>query len=89
MGKSHPEGVFARSNVARVRVVYRDSAGRRHDAPGTLGHVDKALIRRLGARSSVGVWVTFVPRSAGPRPWLQVVAYAGSGRVLSRERQRG
>jgi hypothetical protein len=80
---------FARSNVARVRVVYEDAAGRRHDAPVTLGHLDKSLVRRLGARSSVGVWVTFVPRSAGPRPWLQVVAYAGSGRVLSRERQRG
>ena len=35
------------------------------------------------------MWVTFVPRSAGRRPWLEVVAYDGEGRELSRERQRG
>jgi hypothetical protein len=65
---------FARSNVARVRVVYKDAAGRRHDAPVTLGHLDRSMV---------------VPRSAGPRPWLQVVAYDANGRVLSRVCQRG
>ena len=70
---------FARANVARVEVTYEDSDGRRHEAPVTLGHSDEGF----------GMWVTFGPRSAGRRPWLEVVAYDGQGRELSRERQRG
>ena len=70
---------FARAKVDRVEVIYEDSEGRRHEAPVTLGR----------AEGGFGMWVTFVPRSAGRRPWLEVVAYDAQGRELSRERQRG
>ena len=70
---------FARANVARVEVIYEDTEGRKHEAPVTLGRADEGF----------GMWVTFVPRSAGRRRRLEVVAYDRQGRELSRERQRG
>jgi hypothetical protein len=80
---------FARPQVARVRVLYEDDEGRSHEAPVTFARVDRSVSRRLGASADNGVWVTFVPRSAGARPGVTVIAYGEDGRELGRERQSG
>ena len=80
---------FARPSVARVEVLYEDERGSPRRAPVTFARIDGRLARHYRIDEPFGVWVTFVPRSAGRRPWLEVVAYAADGRLLGRERQRG
>jgi hypothetical protein len=75
---------YARGSVSRVRVVYRGRDGKRHEAPLKLARVRGANLERLDADEPFGFWVAFLPRSAGPRPTVQVIAYDDSGRLLSR-----
>jgi hypothetical protein len=72
---------FARTNVARVRVVYLDRDGGRHEAPVQLEQVGAAKLERFPGSNPFGFWVAFVPRSAGHRP-IEVTAYADDGKRL-------
>jgi hypothetical protein len=69
---------FARTNVARVRVAYRDRDGARHDAPVHLVQVTASMLRKIESSEPFGYWIAFVPRSAGHRP-IEVTAYAANG----------
>ena len=69
---------FARTNVDRVRVVYLDRDGSRHDAPVQLTQLTARKLERLEDSEPFGFWVAFVPRSAGHRP-LEVTAFAQNG----------
>jgi hypothetical protein len=72
---------FARPNVARVRVVYRDRAGARHEAPVKLVQVTPEELGAIEASEPFGRWIAFVPRSAGRAP-LEITAYDDAGRRL-------
>jgi hypothetical protein len=77
---------YARPSVSRVRVVYEGKDGRRHDAPIKLRQVRGEQLERIGGSEPAGFWLAFVPRSAG-RPTgttVEVIAYDGSGKILSR-----
>jgi hypothetical protein len=69
---------FARQRVHRVEVLYRDRRGRAHDAPVRLVQVTDALLGKIEVSEPFGLWIAFVPRSAGHRP-ITVTAYAGDG----------
>jgi hypothetical protein len=75
---------FARPSVSRVRVVYRTRDGERHDAPIKLKQVRGELAERIGAREPAGFWLAFIPRSAGKRPTVEVIAYDADGKIVSR-----
>jgi hypothetical protein len=75
---------YAREGVSRVRVVYRGRDGERRDAPVKLARLRGAILERLDANEPFGVWVAFLPRSAGERPMVEVIAYDDGRRVLSR-----
>jgi hypothetical protein len=75
---------FARPFVSRVRVIYRDKDGERHDAPVELTQVRGELAERIKADAPAGFWVAFLPRSTGKRPIVEVIAYDENGRVASR-----
>jgi hypothetical protein len=75
---------FARPAVSRVRVVYGGKDGERLDAPVQLRQVDADLAARIDARGPTGFWVAFIPRSAGRRPVVEVIAYDEDGKVSSR-----
>jgi hypothetical protein len=79
---------FTRPAVSRVRVVYEGKDGRRHDARVQLGQVEGELAERIEARRPTGFWVAFIPRSAGMRPVVEVIAYDEDGTVSSRIRYR-
>jgi hypothetical protein len=87
---------YARANVARVQVRFRDREGSWHDAPVDLAQVDGAKAERARADAPFGFFVTFVPRSVdrcqGGRPErcmaLEVIAYGEDGRELSRVKHR-
>jgi hypothetical protein len=79
---------YAREAVSRVRVLYRGRDGERRDAPVKLARLRGAILERLDADEPFGVWVAFLPRSAGERPMVEVIAYADGGRVLSRIEHR-
>ena len=72
---------FARTNVDRVRVVYIDRDGGRHEAPVQLAQMSAQELEPLEDSEPFGFWVAFVPRSAGQRP-IEVTAYAGGGERL-------
>jgi hypothetical protein len=69
---------FARTNVARVKVVYRDRRGDRHDAPVQMVQVTAPMLEKIESSKPFGYWIAFVPRSAGHRP-IEVTAYAEDG----------
>jgi hypothetical protein len=87
---------YARANVARVRVVFRDRTGRWRDAPVQLTRIDGTLLRRLGETRPFGFFVAFVPPSVDrcgdgtPEDCmaLRVIAYGGDGRELGRVKYR-
>jgi hypothetical protein len=72
---------FARPNVARVRVVYRDRSGARHEAPVKLVQVTLEELGEIDASEPFGRWTAFVPRSAG-RARVEITAYDAAGRRL-------
>jgi hypothetical protein len=72
---------FARPNVDRVEVVYRDGHGDRREAPVKLTQVGTATVAKVDATEPFGYWIAFVPRSAGHRP-IEVSAYAADGHRL-------
>jgi hypothetical protein len=72
---------FARTSVGRVRVVYLDADGRRHEASVQLAQVSAPKLERFRASEPFGFWVAFIPRSAGHRP-IEVTAYAEGGERL-------
>jgi hypothetical protein len=72
---------FARSNVARVQVVYLDGDGDRHEAPVRLAQMSAPELERLEGTEPFGFWVAFIPRSAGHRP-IEVTAHAAGGERL-------
>lgn len=69
---------FARPSVERVRVIYRDRDGDRHDAPVQLVQVTDAVLGKIEATEPFGYWIAFIPRLAGHRP-LETIAYAENG----------
>jgi hypothetical protein len=87
---------FARPEVSRVRVRYRDREGRWHEAPVDLAQIDGAKLERARADAPFGVFVAFVRRSVdrcqgGPAEdcmALEVTAYGADGRELSRVRHQ-
>jgi hypothetical protein len=87
---------YARPDVSRVRVRYRDRAGGWHDAPVDLAQVDGAKLERIRADAPFGFFVTFVPRTVdrcqgGPAERcmaLEVIAYGADGGELSRVSHR-
>jgi hypothetical protein len=87
---------YARANVARVRVVYRNRAGRWRDAPARFTRIDGTLLRRLGETRPFGFFVAFVPASVDrcgdgiPERCmtLRVIAYGEDGSELGRVTHR-
>jgi hypothetical protein len=87
---------YARPNVDRVHVRYRDRKGGWHDAPVKLVQIDGERLARAKADAPFGVFVAFVPRSVdrcqGGRAEdcmaLEVTAYGADGRRLSRVRHQ-
>jgi hypothetical protein len=83
---------YARPNVSRVEVRYRDRKGGWHDAPVDLAQVGGAELERARADTPFGMFVAFVPASVdrcreGRRKRceaLEVIAYGADGRELSR-----
>ena len=71
-------GGFARPNVERVRVVYRDRQGGRHDAPVQLVQVTDSTLGKIEPTEPFGYWIAFIPRLAGHRP-IDTIAYAENG----------
>jgi hypothetical protein len=71
-------GGFARTNVARVKVVYLDRAGDRHEAESQLKQVTARMLDGFDSTEPFAYWMAFVPRSAGHRP-IEVTAYSCSG----------
>jgi hypothetical protein len=69
---------FARTNVARVKVVHLDRRGERHEAPVQMVQVTASMLEKIESSKPFGYWIAFVPRSAGHRP-IEVTAYAGDG----------
>ena len=69
---------FARTNVARVRLVYLDHDGGRHEAPVKLTQVGEEKLKGFRGSTPFGFWVAFVPRTAGHRP-IEVTAFAENG----------
>ena len=88
---------FARANVAKVRVVYKDGE-RKRAAPVHFVQVRGELRERVGSREPFGFFVAFVRPSieryygpldtpSGPLhgpPAIEVIAYDGHDRELSR-----
>lgn len=72
---------FARTNVERVEVLYRDSEGGRHQAPVKLAQATGSMLKKFTSSKPFGFWVAFVPRSAGHRP-IEVIAYDANGARL-------
>jgi hypothetical protein len=87
---------YARANVSRVRLVYRDRAGRWRDAPVHLARIDGPLLRGIGQKRPFGFFVAFVPPSVDrcgdgtPERCmaLRVIAYGEDGAELGRVRYR-
>jgi hypothetical protein len=87
---------YARPDVSRVQVRYRDRQGNWHEAPVDLKQIDGPTLERARADAPFGVFVAFVPRSvdrcqggkAEDCMGLEVVAYGEDGRELSRLRSR-
>jgi hypothetical protein len=87
---------YARPDVSRVQVRYRDRQGNWHEAPVDLKQIDGPTLERARADAPFGVFVAFVPRSvdrcqggkAEDCMGLEVVAYGEDGRELSRLRGR-
>jgi hypothetical protein len=87
---------YARANVTRVRLVYRNRGGRWRDAPLELTRVRGALLRRIGGERPFGFFVAFVPpsvdRCGDGRPErcmaLRLIAYGQDGRRLGRVKHR-
>jgi hypothetical protein len=83
---------YARPNVSRVEVRYRDRDGRWHDAPVDLAQIEGAKLERARADAPFGMFVAFVPSSVDRCrderrkvcKALEVVAYGADGRELSR-----
>ncbi len=73
---------FARTNVARVEVLYRDGGGSMQQAPVKLVQVAASTLTEFKPSKPFGYWVAFVPRSAGHKP-IEVIAYAAGGDRLS------
>jgi hypothetical protein len=69
---------FARTNVRRVHVAWRDRRGHRRDAVVRLTQVTAAKLDKLSGSGPFGWWIAFVPRSAGHRP-VDVTAYSEDG----------
>jgi hypothetical protein len=66
---------LARSDVARVRILYKDERGAKRDAPVHFARVAGPLRRRVGADRPFGVFIAFLPpawlgygASIDPRP---------------------
>ena len=72
---------FARTNVERVDVLYRDSEGDRHQARVKLAKATAAMLKEFTSSKPFGFWIAFVPRSAGHRP-IDVIAYDPNGARL-------
>jgi hypothetical protein len=72
---------FARTNVDRVRVVYLDRDGGRHEASVQLTQLTARKLEPVEDSEPFGFWVAFVPRSAGHHP-IEVTAYAAGGERL-------
>ena len=87
---------WARPNVSRVEVRYRDRQGNWHDAPVDLAQIEGAKLERARADAPFGIFVAFAPHSVdrcqgGPAErcmGLEVIAYGADGRELSRVRGR-
>jgi hypothetical protein len=87
---------YTRPNVSRVRIVYRNRAGRWRHAPVQLTHIDGPLLRRIGETRPFGFFVAFVPRSVDRctdgKPFrcmaLRVFAYGEDGSELGRVKHR-
>jgi hypothetical protein len=79
---------FARPNVSRVRVVYRDRDDEQHDAPVKLVPVSGSKLEAIEASEPFGYWIAFLPRSAGRRPPIEVIAYGEDGEQLGRYEHR-
>ena len=90
---------YARPNVARVRVVYRDGKGGKRDAPVEFVRVRGALRERVGSEEPFGFFVTFLPpsirryyRGPGDRaqgtPAIEIVAYDDRDREVGRFKHR-
>ena len=87
---------YARANVSRVRLVYRNRAGRWRDAPVRFTRIDGELLQRIGAQRPFGFFVAFVPpsvdRCSDGKPFrcmaLRVIAYGDDGRELGRVKYR-
>jgi hypothetical protein len=87
---------YARANVSRVRVMYRNRAGRWRNAPVQLTRIDGPLLRRIGETRPFGFFVAFVPpsvdRCTDGKPFrcmaLRVIAYGTDGSELGRVKYR-
>jgi hypothetical protein len=87
---------YARPNVDRVQVRYRDRDGNWHEAPVDLTQIDRRTLKRARADAPFGVFVAFVRRSVdrcqgGPAEdcmGLEVIAYGPDGSELSRVRHQ-
>lgn len=87
---------YARANVSRVGVRYRNRAGRWGDAPVRLTRIDGPLLRRIGETRPFGFFVAFVPpsvdRCTDGKPFrcmaLRVIAYGKDGSELGRVKYR-
>jgi hypothetical protein len=79
---------FARSNVSRVQVVYSDRDGKRHDAPVKLAQVSGSTLEKIGTDGPFGYWVAFLPRSAGRRAPIDVIAYGEDDEQVGRYRHQ-
>jgi hypothetical protein len=83
---------YARPNVSRVEVRYRDRQGGWHDAPVDLAQIEGAELERARADAPFGLFVAFVPSSVDRCrderqehcKALEVIAYGADGRELSR-----
>jgi hypothetical protein len=71
-------GGFARTNVERVEVRYRNGDGASHQAPVKLARATASVLKKFKRSEPFGYWLAFVPRSAGHRP-IEVTAYAENG----------
>jgi hypothetical protein len=86
---------FARPNVERVRVVYKDGARRKRDAPVKFVQVRGALRERVGSKEPFGFFAAFLPPSVmryydGPgdrasgEPAIEIVSYDKQGAEIGR-----
>jgi hypothetical protein len=77
---------YARGEVSRLEVAYRDDGGSWQEVPVKLARISGRQLEEVGASEPFGYWVGFVPRSAGRHPVVEVTSYAEDGRELGRHR---